>query len=100
PALAAQLRQPLDAVEIPDAQAPAPGLDHGVFIPFMPAVARAGMPVTPPPSQRDRDGAREPRIGGTRQPLRTHNILIVGTDMTYHNLHHFMGQNRHASTIR
>ncbi|MBL7239022.1 hypothetical protein [Komagataeibacter rhaeticus] len=49
-----------------------------MFIPFMPAVAQAGMPVTPPPSQRDRDGAREPRIGGTRQPLRTHNILIVG----------------------
>ncbi|MDT8871692.1 hypothetical protein RAA17_12760 [Komagataeibacter rhaeticus] len=33
PALAAQLRQSLDAAGIPDAQAPAPGLDHGVFIP-------------------------------------------------------------------
>ncbi|EGG77108.1 hypothetical protein SXCC_02320 [Gluconacetobacter sp. SXCC-1] len=71
-----------------------------MFIPFMPAVARAGRPVTPP--RRSVTGmARGNRAsGGPARPLRTHNILIVGTDMTYHNLHHFMGQNRHASTIR
>ncbi|KAB8123032.1 dioxygenase [Komagataeibacter medellinensis] len=99
PTLAAQMCHLLDKAGIPNAQDPTRGLDHGVFIPFLLAFPQADIPVVELSLQRDLLAGMELRIGASLQPLRAQNVLIVGTGMTYHNLHHFMGSNPQFNTV-
>ena len=99
PRLAADVCALLDRVAIPCAQDPDRGFDHGVFIPFMLAFPHADIPIVEVSLQRDLNAAMEMRIGAALQPLRARNVLIVGTGMTYHNLHHFMAQNPQSNAV-
>ncbi|GBQ43659.1 DODA-type extradiol aromatic ring-opening family dioxygenase [Komagataeibacter europaeus] len=99
PRLAAQVCALLDGAGITSAQDPGRGFDHGVFIPFMLAFPQADIPIVELSLQRDLNAALEIRTGAALQPLRAQNVLIVGTGMTYHNLHHLMGQNPQSNAV-
>ncbi|MCE2563516.1 class III extradiol ring-cleavage dioxygenase [Komagataeibacter sp. FNDCF1] len=99
PTLATQVRHLLEGAGMATAEDPARGLDHGVFIPFMLAFGQADIPVVELSLQRDLSAAMELRTGAALRPLRAQNVLIVGTGMTYHNLHHFMGGNPQSNEV-
>ncbi|KXV65027.1 DODA-type extradiol aromatic ring-opening family dioxygenase [Acetobacter orleanensis] len=99
PALAAQVQALLTAAGIPNAANAERGLDHGVFIPFMLAFEAADIPVVELSLQHHLDPAAHLRIGQALAPLRDRNVLIIGTGLTYHNLRHFMGQDRDSDAL-
>ncbi|WP_407646576.1 DODA-type extradiol aromatic ring-opening family dioxygenase [Gluconobacter cerevisiae] len=66
------------------------GLDHGVFIPFMLAFPDASIPVVEISLPRTMDAADVLQLGQLLEPLRSENILLVGTGMTYHNMRYLM----------
>lgn len=90
PDLAARVRALLDAAGIANAEDPARGFDHGVFIPFMLAFAQADIPIVELSLCRDMNAEAEMQVGAALRPLRDQNVLIAATGMTYHNLAHFM----------
>ncbi|GBR71931.1 DODA-type extradiol aromatic ring-opening family dioxygenase [Gluconobacter kanchanaburiensis] len=70
------------------------GLDHGVFIPFMLAFPEASIPVVEISLPQTMDATGVMRLGQALEPLRTENILIVGTGMSYHNMRFLMRPDR------
>ncbi|GAA4481217.1 DODA-type extradiol aromatic ring-opening family dioxygenase [Gluconacetobacter asukensis] len=90
PALAARVRALLDVAGIANAEDPARGFDHGVFIPFMLAFEQADIPIVELSLRRDMNAEAEMQVGAALRPLRDQNVLIAATGMTYHNLAHFM----------
>lgn len=66
------------------------GLDHGVFIPFMLAFPEANIPVVEISLPTSLDTAGVMKLGEVLEPLRSQNILLMGTGMTYHNMRHLM----------
>nr|WP_099287492.1 class III extradiol ring-cleavage dioxygenase [Gluconobacter kondonii] len=69
---------------------PGRGLDHGVFIPFMLAFPDASIPVVEISLPRTMGAADVLQLGQVLEPLRSENILLVGTGMTYHNMRYLM----------
>ncbi len=63
------------------------GLDHGVFVPFKLIYPRADVPIVQLSLQRGLDPAAHLRIGAALAPLRERDVLIVGSGMSFHNLH-------------
>ncbi|MBV1836625.1 class III extradiol ring-cleavage dioxygenase [Acetobacter estunensis] len=90
PALATRVKELLEQAGLPCAQDNARGFDHGVFIPFLLAFPDADIPVVELSMDKNLDATRELQVGRALEALRSENILIVATGMTYHNLRHFM----------
>jgi len=63
------------------------GLDHGVFIPLMLAFPQADIPVLPLSLLSSLDADAHLRLGRALAPLRDDNVLIIGSGMSYHNMH-------------
>lgn len=65
------------------------GFDHGVFIPFLLAFPDATIPVVPLSLTNDLDPAKHMAAGQALRSLRDEGVLIVGSGMSYHNMHAF-----------
>lgn len=65
------------------------GFDHGVFIPFLLAFPDADIPVVPLSLKRNLDPAEHMAAGQALKTLRDEGVLIVGSGMSYHNMHAF-----------
>lgn len=65
------------------------GFDHGVFIPFLLAFPDADIPVVPLSLKRNLDPAEHMAAGKALKSLRDEGVLIVGSGMSYHNMHAF-----------
>jgi len=89
PTLAAHVRSLLAAADIPSADDPDRGFDHGVFIPFLLAFPDATIPVVELSLQQNLSPADHIAIGQALAPLRDDNVLIATTGLTYHNLRDF-----------
>ena len=63
------------------------GLDHGVFVPFKLVYPRADVPLVQLSLVRGLDPAAHHAIGAALAPLRRRDVLIVGSGMSFHNLH-------------
>ncbi len=63
------------------------GLDHGVFVPFKLIYPQADVPIVQLSLQHGLDPAAHLRIGAALAPLRQRDVLIVGSGMSFHNLH-------------
>jgi len=86
PELAREVRTLLERAGIPVREETARGLDHGVFVPFKLIYPRADVPLLQLSLQRGLDPAAHLRIGAALAPLRTEEVLIVGSGMSFHNL--------------
>jgi len=66
------------------------GFDHGVFIPLLLTYPEANIPIVQISLNASLDPATHIKIGHALKPLRYDGILIVGSGMSYHNMHKLM----------
>ncbi len=92
PAVAARVRQLLDAAGIASDEEAERGLDHGVFVPFLLVYPQADVPIVEMSLREDLDPAAHLAIGRALAPLRDECVLIVGTGMSFHNLRAFFSR--------
>jgi aromatic ring-opening dioxygenase catalytic subunit (LigB family) len=86
PAVAAQVRELLQAAGFTPATDSQRGLDHGVFVPFMLIYPEADIPIVQLSLEASLDPARHIAMGQALAPLRQAGVLIVGSGNSYHNL--------------
>ncbi len=89
PAVAARVRELLAAAGIASGEDDKRGLDHGVFVPFKLIYPDADVPIVQMSLNRNLDAATHLQLGRALMPLREEGVLIVGSGMSYHNLHDF-----------
>ena len=89
PPLAEHMRGLLTAANIPVRGDAARGFDHGVFIPLKVAFPNADIPLVQLSLRSGLNPEEHLAIGEALKPLRQEGILIVGSGMSYHNLHRF-----------
>jgi aromatic ring-opening dioxygenase catalytic subunit (LigB family) len=89
PELAERVVSLLNAAGLAARTDPGRGFDHGVFIPFLLAFPEATIPVVPMSLTADLDPARHIAAGRALRVLRDEGVLIVGSGMSYHNMHAF-----------
>lgn len=89
PELAKRIVELLTAAGLPAKTDPSRGLDHGIFIPFLLIYPEADIPMVPLSLKRGLDPAEHLAAGRALQTLRDEGVLIVGSGMSYHNMHAF-----------
>jgi len=89
PALAERIVALLTAAGLPARTDPARGFDHGVFVPFLLIYPDADIPVVPLSLKTGLDPAEHLAAGRALESLRREGVLIVGSGMSYHNMHSF-----------
>jgi aromatic ring-opening dioxygenase catalytic subunit (LigB family) len=89
PVLAERIVSLLKAAGLPARTDTRRGFDHGIFIPFLLAFAAADIPVVPLSLTASLDPAEHLAAGRALAELRNEGVLIVGSGMSYHNMHAF-----------
>jgi aromatic ring-opening dioxygenase catalytic subunit (LigB family) len=87
PALAEHIVSLLKKAGLPARTDGSRGFDHGIFIPFLLAFAAADIPVVPLSLVASLDPAEHLAAGRALAELRKEGVLIVGSGMSYHNMH-------------
>lgn len=93
PELAAEVQALLDTAGIANEADHARGLDHGVFIPMKVAFPAADLPIVQLSLRRGLNPAEHLALGRALAPLRHSGVLIIGSGMSYHNMHGFRFDN-------
>lgn len=86
PDLAARITDLLTQANLPCAQDPVRGYDHGVFIPLKVMFPDADIPVVQLSLRNDLDPRAHLDSGRALAPLREEGVLIVGSGMSFHNM--------------
>ncbi|MHB8528926.1 MAG: DODA-type extradiol aromatic ring-opening family dioxygenase [Caulobacteraceae bacterium] len=89
PELASRIVELLTEAGLAAGEDPSRGFDHGVFIPFLLIYPDADIPVVPLSLKRGLDPAEHLAAGRALAKLRDEGVLIVGSGMSYHNMHAF-----------
>ncbi|MYN47326.1 dioxygenase [Pseudoduganella sp. FT93W] len=97
PALAAQVKQLLDAGGFPAVLDEQRGFDHGTFSALYPAYPQADMPIVQLSLRHDLDPLAHIQVGRLLAPLREQGVLIVGSGLSFHNLRAFNAQGAAAA---
>ncbi|MGH8864448.1 MAG: DODA-type extradiol aromatic ring-opening family dioxygenase [Burkholderiales bacterium] len=98
PRLAARVRELLDQAGFRSAEDLGRGLDHGVFVPMKLAFPDAEVPVVQLSLRVGLDPAEHLAAGAALTPLRNEGVLIIGSGMSFHNMHRLMGNLRSGAT--
>lgn len=86
PELAREVNELLRTAGIPTREEARRGLDHGVFVPFKLIFPHADVPTLQLSLRRGLDPAAHLALGAALTPLRSRDVLIVGSGMSFHNL--------------
>ncbi|MCW5770720.1 MAG: dioxygenase [Rhodospirillaceae bacterium] len=89
PALARKIVELLQAAGLPARTDSSRGFDHGIFVPFLLIFPDAKIPVVPLSLKTNLDPAEHLAAGKALESLRDEGVLIVGSGMSYHNMHAF-----------
>lgn len=89
PDLAARIVSLLEEAGIPARTDTSRGYDHGVFVPFLLAFPDCTIPIVPLSLKNNLDPADHLAAGRALKALRADGVLIVGSGMSYHNMHAF-----------
>ncbi|MFT4089961.1 MAG: class III extradiol ring-cleavage dioxygenase [Asticcacaulis sp.] len=76
------------------------GFDHGVFIPFLLAFPDADIPVVPLSLKTDLSPEDHLAAGEALSALRDEGVLIIGSGMSYHNMHAFRTPSATAPSLQ
>ena len=90
PALATRANQLLKQAGFETGTESQRGYDHGTFVPMMVAFPEATIPVAQLSLVTGLDPATHFAMGRALEPLRDEGVLVVGSGMSYHNMHGFM----------
>lgn len=86
PALAARVKELLEAAGFKVKEDDQRGFDHGTFIPFKVIYPEAQIPIVQLSLESNMDPARHIAAGQALAKLRDEGVLIVGSGMSIHNL--------------
>ena len=87
PELAARLCSLLQQAQLPAQAIASRGFDHGMFIPLMLMFPEADIPVVQLSLRNSLDPDVHLQAGKALAPLRDEGILIIGSGMSFHNMH-------------
>jgi aromatic ring-opening dioxygenase catalytic subunit (LigB family) len=94
PKLAKKIRDLLDEAKIDNRSIGGRGLDHGVFVPLKLVYPEADVPIVQVSLRAGLSSLEHLKIGAALETLRDDDILIIGSGMSYHNLHEFFGSTK------
>jgi len=86
PALAEKIVADLKTAGIPSASDAQRGFDHGMFIPMLLMFPQADIPVVQMSLHNSLDPAQHLAVGEALQNLRSQDVLIIGSGMSFHNM--------------
>lgn len=98
PHLAEHTREILSRAGFETAEDPDRGFDHGTFIPLKVMYPQANVPTVQLSLIEGLDPATHMALGEALASLRDEGVLIVGSGMSYHNLHSFMSRRGRAAS--
>jgi aromatic ring-opening dioxygenase catalytic subunit (LigB family) len=84
--LISRVQELFTAANVPLKTDSARGYDHGLFVPFLLMYPNADIPVVQLSLKQNLDPLEHIEMGKILEPLRSENILIVGSGLSYHNL--------------
>ena len=97
PALAERAAELIGAAGISVDLDPARGFDHGTFSMLYPVYPKADVPVVQLSLRHGLDPMTHLAVGRALAPLRHEGVLIIGSGLSFHNLHQFGPAGRQAS---
>lgn len=86
PELGARIAALLDSAGIPLREDNKRDYDHGVFIPLKVTFPDADIPVVQLSLKKGMSPSEHLALGAALEPLRSEDVLIIGSGMSYHNL--------------
>ena len=96
PQLAALIVELLAQANIPAKLDPQRQFDHGIFVPLMLMYPQADIPVVQLSLLNSLDPAAHVALGAAIAPLREQGILIIGSGLSFHNMHAFFSSDSRA----
>jgi aromatic ring-opening dioxygenase catalytic subunit (LigB family) len=96
PALAACAAQLLQDAGLSASVDPIRGIDHGVFVPLKLVFPDADIPLIEMSVEKDLDPALHTVAGRAMAALRDEGVLIIGSGMSFHNMHGYGDPNATA----
>lgn len=89
PALAQRVQELLESAGIASSEDAQRGFDHGMYAPMVVIYPDADMPTVQLSLKRGLDPKDHLAMGRALAPLRDEGVLIIGSGLSYHNLHAF-----------
>jgi len=97
PSLAKEIQALFSAAGIASMMDSQRGYDHGVFIPLLLSYPNANIPIVQISLKASLDPNSHIQIGRALESLRSEDVLIIGSGMSYHNMDKLIKQNGEIS---